>query len=522
MNKILNKKTTETVLVQGIETIHRLLKMTYGPKGRNVIIDSSNSELPKISKQGSDILQELLVRDKIKNIPLLLIQESLKKVNKLAGDGSSTSFLITYFLVINGFKNIFRDLYNLEIKSGIRKTINHLIVLLSEIAKPISNKKTLQNVIDIALGTNSNLNELLYEAFVKVGKSGSISLDLTTSTTSSLTIEQGMKFKRGYASSYFITNTDELTAELEDPYILITTNKISMENSNLLELLEQIIYLKKPLLIISPEIEEETLSTLILNKLNDIINVVYVKVPNPSAYETIFIEDISLYTKAYFFRKEYPRELQKISLTQLGKAKKIVVTKTSTTIFQGNDIKEAELEKECKKLRQKISTIESNYEKDKLEDRIQNLYGINVSLKLGGLTELELKELEKRVQTSISITKVSAYEGILPGNGISFLNVFDELESWCKLNLNDIELIGSSMVLKAILEPIKTLLISGLTIDGKVITSLYQLDKFYKNDKNKFLVEMNLISSLKSIIAGLQTSSSLTQMLLTIDHLIIT
>ena len=135
---------------------------------------------------------------------------------------------------------------------------------------------------------------------------------------------------------------------------------------------------------------------------------------------------------------------------------------------------------------------------------------------------MELKELEKRVQTSISITKVSAYEGILPGNGISFLNVFDELESWCKLNLNDIELIGSSMVLKAILEPIKTLLISGLTIDGKVITSLYQLDKFYKNDKNKFLVEMNLISSLKSIIAGLQTSSSLTQMLLTIDHLIIT
>ena len=228
MNKILNKKTTETVLVQGIETIHRLLKMTYGPKGRNVIIDSSNSELPKISKQGSDILQELLVRDKIKNIPLLLIQESLKKVNKLAGDGSSTSFLITYFLVINGFKNIFRDLYNLEIKSGIRKTINHLIVLLSEIAKPISNKKTLKNVIDIALGTNSNLNELLYEAFVKVGKSGSISLDLTTSTTSSLTIEQGMKFKRGYASSYFITNTDELTAELEDPYILITTNKISI------------------------------------------------------------------------------------------------------------------------------------------------------------------------------------------------------------------------------------------------------------------------------------------------------
>ena len=163
MNKILNKKTTENVLIQGIETIHRLLKMTYGPKGCNVIIDSSNSELPKIYKQGSDILKELLVTDKIKNIPLLLIQESLKKVNKLAGDGSSTSFLITYLLVMNGFKNIFRDLYNLEIKSGIRKTINHLITLLSEIAKPISNEKTLKNVIDRALGDNSNINELLYD-----------------------------------------------------------------------------------------------------------------------------------------------------------------------------------------------------------------------------------------------------------------------------------------------------------------------------------------------------------------------
>ena len=526
MNKILNKKTTENVLIQGIETIHRLLKMTYGPKGCNVIIDSSNSELPKIYKQGSDILKELLVTDKIKNIPLLLIQESLKKVNKLAGDGSSTSFLITYLLVMNGFKNIFRELYNLEIKSGIRKTINHLITLLSEIAKPISNEKTLKNVIDRALGDNSNINELLYEAFIKVGKSGSISVESTTNSTSSLAVEQGMKFKRGYASSYFVTNTDELTAELEDPYILITTNKIGIDNSNLLELLEQIIYLKKPLLIISPEIEEETLSTLILNKLNDIIDVVYVKVPNPSAYETIFIEDISLYTKSYFFRKEYPRELQKISLTQLGRAKKIIVTKTATTIFQGNEMKKAELEKECNKLKQQISTIESNYEKDKLEDRIQNLYGINVSLKLGSLTELEIKELEKRIQTSISITKVSTYEGIIPGNGISFVNVFDELESWCKLNLNDIELIGSSLVLKAILEPIKTLLNSGLMIDGHSITSLHQLDKFYKNntisDKNNFLIEMNLIDSLKSVVSGLQTSSSLTQILLTIDHLIVT
>ena len=188
-----------------------------------------------------------------------------------------------------------------------------------------------------------------------------------------------------------------------------------------------------------------------------------------------------MYTKAYFFRKEYPRELQKISLTQLGRAKKIVVTKTATTIFQGNEMKKAELEKECNKLKQQISTIESNYEKDKLEDRIQNLYGINVSLKLGSLTELEIKELEKRIQTSISITKVSTYEGIIPGNGISFVNVFDELESWCKLNLNDIELIGSSLVLKAILEPIKTLLNSGLMVDGHSITSLHQLNKFYKN-----------------------------------------
>ena len=189
-------------------------------------------------------------------------------------------------------------------------------------------------------------------------------------------------------------------------------------------------------------------------------------------------------------------------------------------------MKKAELEKECNKLKQQISTIESNYEKDKLEDRIQNLYGINVSLKLGSLTELEIKELEKRIQTSISITKSSTYEGIIPGNGISFVNVFDELESWCKLNLNDIELIGSSLVLKAILEPIKTLLNSGLMIDGHSITSLHQLDKFYKNntisDKNNFLIEMNLIDSLKSIVSGLQTSSSLTQILLTIDHLIVT
>ena len=527
MNKILNKKNTENVLVEGIETIYQLIKMTYGPKGRNVIIDSVNSEIPKISKQGSSIMQELLVEDKIKNIPLLLIQESLKKVNKLAGDGSSTAFLITYFLVINGFKNIFKDTYNLEIKSGIRKTINYLIILLSEIAKPISNEKILKNVINMSLVNEPHLSKLLYEAFIKIGKSGSISVEPTTSPISSLAIEQGMKFKRGYSSSYFVTNTKELTAELEDPYILITTNLISVENSNLLELLEQVIYLKKPLLIISPEIEEETLSTLILNKLNDIIDVVYIKVPNPSAYETIFIEDIALYTKAYFFRKEYPRELQKITLTQLGRAKKIIVTKTSTTIFQGNEIGKEELEMQCNTLRQQISTKESSYEKDKLEDRIQNLYGINVSLKLGSLTEFELQELEKRVQTSISITKSSTYEGILPGSGISFLNVFDELESWCKVNLRDIELIGSSMVLKAILEPVKNLLVSELTLDGQSISSFNKLNKFYKNEediesKNTRLIENGIIDSLKSLVIGLQTSSSLTQMLLTIDHIITT
>jgi chaperonin GroEL len=531
MNKITNTSSTQYYLIQGINTIYNLLKMTHGPKGKNILLDEEKSEIPQISKQSSFLMKQILLKENIKNITILLIQESLSKINQIAGDGTTTSFLITYFIILRGFKNIFRNVYSLEIKLGIKKTIDYLIVLLTEYAQPIANEKMLEQVCNSALSNDKKYSELIAEALKKIGKQGSLTIEENTLPVSSLEIQRGMKFKRGFFSPYFVTDTNKMIVEFDNPYILITNDKICFEKTNLLSLLENLIYLKRPFLIISPEIEEETLSTLILNKINGIIDIAYIKVPKSSNYETVFLQDIALYTNAHFFQKELGKNLQNVQLKQLGQAKKVVITKTNTTILKNENEDIETIQKFCEELKKQILLKDSDYEKDKLEDRIKNLYGINATLKLGVLTDFELSELKKRVQNGISITKSSLYGGILVGGSFSFLHVSEELENWSKLNLKDLEFVGSSLVLKAILEPLNNLLKNNV-VNNSVIPKNKNLVNEIKVSKNPSLgydiskqkisnlIEEGIIDSLKNIVIGLQTSSSISQMILTIDRFI--
>lgn len=532
MNKIIDTNLTQDILIEGADKIFQLIKLTYGPRGKNILLDKETSELPTLSKQTAYISNNISFKDQIKNIPILLIQQSLNKISKLGGEDSTTpSFLITYYLLLNGLKNIYKKVYSLEIKNGIKKAINYLISLLTEIAQPIKNDQALENLVDASFSTENNLNKMISSAFKEMGKNGVLTIEDNTSSTISLDIQKGMRFKKGYFSPYFVTDPNQMVIELSNPYLLITNEKITFQNFNIIDILEELIHLKRSLIIISPDIDEEVLSTLILNKINGVLDLAYIRIAQSNNYNNVFLEDIALYTEGYFFKKENTNDLKKIKLSYLGQAKKVIISKTTTTILKDDSQEIVSLQKRCDELRQQILLTDSDYEREKLEDRIKTLYGVNVLLKVGAQTDFELQELKLRIENAIKITKSSLFEGIVPGGGISFILLLDDLESWLKLNLKDLELVGGNLVLKAIMEPFKTLLNNNkrgqrlLPKDSNLIEKFRDLKSYdlcYDFSKEKILnmYESKNFDSLKSIIVGLQTSLSLIQMMLTIEKII--
>lgn len=532
MNKIINSEMSLDILIQGVNKILQLVKLTYGSKGKNILLDKEESEIPILSKQISTITKSISFQDKIKNIPILFTQESLAKIDKVGGnDALPSSFLISYSLLMNSLQNNYRKFYNLEFKNGIKKSFNYLIYLLNEISQPLITKNQLTTLITASVLKDKEISSLLVNAFEKIGKNGLIEIQESNSTITSLETQEGLKITRGYFSPYFVTNLNDMTIELENPYILITNEKVTFEEFNILEILEEIINLKASLLILSPDINEDVLSTLILNKINGILDLVYVKVPKGILSENNLLEDAAFYTKANFLRKEI-NKVKFISLNDLGQAKKIIITKTNTLILRDNIVDQISLETRCSELRKQLVLTDSDYEKEKLEDRIKSFYGVNALIKVGAQTDLELAELTYRIENAIKTTKSCFYNGLLPGGGISFIHIQDDLESWVKLNLKDFELMGGNFLVKAIEEPFKLLykqatknqnyISKNSGIFDKIKRSKnYDLAYDFEKEQLASMYEVKSFDSVKNLTFGLQTFSSLVQMILTIEKIIV-
>nr|YP_009550825.1 60-kDa chaperonin [Eustigmatophyceae sp. Mont 10/10-1w]QAA11755.1 60-kDa chaperonin [Eustigmatophyceae sp. Mont 10/10-1w] len=529
--KVIQFNEVQNHLIDGIKLIYRLINETYGPIGKNILIDSTKTTNLELCNKGSRVVSQLKTRDKNKNLVILLLQDSFQKINNVSGDGSKTFFLITSSVILNGFKHIANRVDTSQINIGIQQTLDYSLILLSEKAEPIQNKDVWYKTISQFMPNEDNINSMIKQIFENIGKAGRIKLDLTPGYRTSVEIEHGLQINRGYFSPYFVTDSNKMLIEFQNPYILISKQKISLEESQLVRILELLIHTKRPLIIFSPEIEEEALSTLILNKINGIIDLAYVKIPILFGSDRNTLEDLSVYTGAKIISNYTQWKL--FTLNNLGEAKRVLITKTKTAIWSDNPINNKLINERSKFIKNQLISTNSIYENEKLEDRYKNFNTSNAILKIGGVTDLETEELKSRVENGLVQLKGCLYDGILPGGVINYALINEEVENWSRANLYGEGLIGSKLVINSFLKPFQALLnqerlrkglFSNVSSDDKSNEIYRQKIIDYQSVKksiNEFITEKNNIESFKNIKIQIQTTSSLSQSILSIGHFII-
>lgn len=527
---IIPSDSVQLYLEQAITKIGSLLEETYGPSGKNIIFDKKDTMNPELFKNGSRIMRNLRTNNQVENLIFLMLEDSFQKINNVSGDGTKTFFLILSYLVLNGFKTILQNVYSLETKLGITKTIDYALKILNDRALPITTKQFWNKVLERYIPQDDNLIEIFTEAFEKIGKTGQLKLITETGKKSSLVLERGMQISRGYFSPYFMTDTKKMIVEFENPYVLVSSQKITLDDGYLINLLEPIIYEKKPLLIVSSDIDEQALSTLILNKINGILDIAYIKVPQTFLYDKTVLEDLALYTNAKLINSA--RDWKMLQRSDFGQVDKILLTKTKSIFWAKASLQPELIEKKCQDLKQQILLSDSDYENEKREDRRRNFSGANAIVEIGGITDLETNDLRARTEIGLLGAKACLYEGVLPGGGVSFVQLTEELENWSRSNLYGSSLSGSKLVINSLIKPIQTLMeqqkdsssiIPKSLSNLERIKNLKDLDTTYDIKQNKFLsiIDSGILDSFKSIRISLQTASSLTYSILSIANIII-
>lgn len=527
---IIPSDKVQSYFEDSINKIGLLFEETYGPSGKNILFDTKDKNNPELFKNGSKIIRNLRTKNQLDNLLFLMLEDSFQKINNVSGDGTKTFFLLTSYLVLNGFKNIVQNVYSLETKIGITKTINYSLKILNDKALSVNTKEFWDKVISRYIPEDDNLIEIFREAFDKIGKSGQLKIIKETGKESNLIIERGMQISRGYFSPYFMTDTKKMLVSFENPYVLVTSKKVNIDDGYLIKLLEPIIYEKKPILIVSPDIDEQALSTLILNKINGLLDIAYIKVPQTFLYDKTILEDLALYTNAKLITSS--REWKLMQRSDLGQIEKVVITKTKSIFWGKVGAQEKLIEKKCQDLKQQILFSDSDYENEKREDRRKNFTGVNATVEIGGITDIESMDLCSRTEIGLVAAKGCLYEGVLPGGGLSFVQLTEELENWSRSNLYGSSVNGSKLVINALIKPIQTLLTQESDNNNIIKRSLNNLEKikkvkdFYssydiKQNKIVNIKESGILDSFKSIRICLQTATSLTYSILSIANIIL-
>ncbi len=529
-HSIIPSDQVQSYFEDGINKIGLLFEETYGPSGKNILFDRKDKNNPELFKNGSKIIRNLRTKNQLDNLLFLMLEDSFQKINNVSGDGTKTFFLITSYLVLNGFKNIIQNVYSLETKIGITKTINYALKILNDKTLSINTKEFWDKVISRYIPEDDNLTEIFREAFEQIGKSGQLKITTETGKKSNLVIERGMQISRGYFSPYFMTDARKMLVSFENPYILVTSQKVNIDDGYLIKLLEPIIYEKKPILIISSEIDEQALSTLILNKINGVLDIAYIKVPQTFLYDKTILEDLALYTNAKLITSL--RDWKLMQRSDLGQVEKAVITKTKSIFWAKSGAQEKLIQKKCQDLKQQILFSDSDYENEKREDRRKNFTGANATIEIGGITDIETTDLRSRTEIGLVAAKSCLYEGVLPGGGLSFIQLTEELENWSRSNLYGSSVNGSKLVIKALIKPLQTLLArqsDNNTIIPKSLNNLEKIKKVkniyssYDIKQNKIvnIKDSGILDSYKSIRIGLQTTTSLTYSILSIANIIL-
>ncbi|NDF12470.1 MAG: chaperonin GroEL [Proteobacteria bacterium] len=509
-------------ILKGVETLAKAVAVTLGPKGRNVVIDKSFGA-PRITKDGVTVAKEITLENKFQNMGAQMIREVASKTNDLAGDGTTTSTVLAASIFREGAKAVAAGMNPMDLKRGIDQAVEAVVAEVKKLSRKIDakNKAEITQVGTISANGDKEVGEKLAEAMIKVGQEGVITVEEGKSLEFELETVEGMQFDRGYLSPYFVTNPDKMVAELENPYILIFEKKLS-GLQQMLPLLEAVVQSGRPLLIIAEDVEGEALATLVVNKLRGGLKVAAVKAPGFGDRRKAMLEDLAILTGGTCISEDLGMNLESVTVQQLGRAKKVSITKETTTVIDGNGNKK-EIEARCKNIRAQIDEATSDYDKEKLQERLAKLAGGVAVIRVGGATEVEVKERRDRVDDALNATRAALEEGIVPGGGATLMyagRVLEKLKA-----INEDQQAGINIVKRALSQPVRQIA-NNAGIDGAVVAGKLSESKdtaYIFDAQNLEYVDAfkaGIIDPAKVVRCALQDASSVAGLMITTEALI--
>jgi chaperonin GroEL len=505
-------------LEAGVNALANTVKITLGPKGRNVVLDKKFGS-PQIVNDGVTIAKEIELEDPFENMGAQLVKEVATKTNDVAGDGTTTATVLAQAIIREGLKNVAAGANPMILKKGIEKAVEAAVESLKEISKPIENKDSITQVASIS-AADETIGQLISDAMEKVGKDGVITVEESKSMQTELDIVEGMQFDRGYISAYMVTDTEKMVADLEDPYILITDKKLS-NIQDILPILEQIVQQGRKLLIIAEDVEGEALATLVLNKLRGTFTCVAVKAPGFGDRRKAMLQDIAILTGGTVISEEVGLDLKEATISQLGRASRVKVDKENTTIIGGAG-DQREIKNRIASIKAQIEETTSDYDREKLQERLAKLAGGVAVIKVGAATETELKDKKLRIEDALNATRAAVEEGIVPGGGVALLKAISAVES---LEATGDEKTGIDIIKKALEEPVRQIA-ANAGLEGSIIVEKIRenADKNYGFDalKGEFgnMVAKGIIDPTKVTRSALQNAASIAAMVLTTESLV--
>ncbi len=504
-------------ILSGVNTLADAVKVTLGPKGRNVVLDKSFGA-PRITKDGVSVAKEIELKDKYENMGAQMLREVASKTNDVAGDGTTTATVLAQSIVTEGMKSVSAGMNPMDLKRGIDLAVDAVVANLQKRSKNVKSNEEVAQVGVISANGDTEVGQKIAEAMDKVGKEGVITVEEAKGLDFELDVVEGMQFDRGYLSPYFITNPDKMLAELENPYILIHEKKLT-NLQPLLPILEAVVQAGRPLLIIAEDIEGEALATLVVNKLRGGLKIAAVKAPGFGDRRKAMLEDIAILTKGEMISEDLGIKLENVTLGMLGQAKNVTIDKDNTTIVDGAG-KKADIKARVEAIRAQIETTTSDYDKEKLQERLAKLAGGVAVIKVGGATEVEVKEKKDRVDDALHATRAAVEEGIVPGGGVALLYATAALKGL--EGANEDQTRGVDIVRRALQAPVRQIA-ENAGFDGAVVAGklLDQRDKNFGfnafSDKYEDLVKAGVIDPTKVVRAALQDASSVAGLLITTE-----
>ena len=503
-------------MLRGVDILANAVKVTLGPKGRNVIIEKSFGA-PRTTKDGVTVAKEIELEDKFENMGAQMVREVASKTNDVAGDGTTTATVLAQAIVREGLKSVAAGMNPMDLKRGIEKAVIQVVEEIKKKAKKVKNSEEIAQVGTISANGEASIGAMIAEAMQKVGNEGVITVEEAKSLDSELVVVEGMQFDRGYLSPYFITNAEKMICELDDPYILIHEKKLS-NLQQMLPVLEAVVQTGKPLLIIAEEVEGEALATLVVNKLRGGLKVAAVKAPGFGDRRKAMLEDIAILTNGQTISEDLGIKLENVTLDMLGRAKRVTITKEDTTIIDGAG-KKKDIESRVAQIKAQVEETTSDYDKEKLQERLAKLAGGVAVIKVGGATEIEVKERKDRVDDALNATRAAVEEGVVAGGGVMLLKATNAITV---KGLNADEDAGIAIVKKALQSPIRQIAdnagVEGSIVVGKVLESRsgnFGYDA--QADEYGDMIEKGIIDPAKVVRTALQDAASIAALMITTE-----